>query len=291
MPNIQALTLADRPLVNTFLARYPPRISELTFTNLFVWRRTKPAFFTKLDNSLLFFTKNSNKDNQYLLLGDPVGPVFLPSVIEEFGARLAGALRLTAEAAGSMQRQGYRIISDRDNSDYVYSVRDLAGLAGRRYAKKRNQIKHCLQRYHCVYEPIGPKNISECLAMQDGWCHIRNCGYSPGLTNENLAISELFANYAALDNLIGGAIRVDGEIMAYAVGEELQPATAVCHFEKSIPDIAGLGQLINQWFSKHGLRGFDYVNREQDLGIPGLRQAKESYFPHHMVDKYSLLLD
>jgi len=64
----------------------------------------------------------------------------------------------------------------------------------------------------------------------------------------------------------------------------------VWHFEKAMPDIQGLGQLINQWFSLHSLRGFEFVNREQDLGIPGLRQAKESYFPHHMVEKFTALM-
>ena len=80
-------------------------------------------------------------------------------------------------------------------------------------------------------------------------------------------------------------MRVDGTIQACAIAEDLSPGTAVWHFEKAMADIPGLGQLINHWFSKYGLSDFDYVNREQDLGIPGMRQAKESYHPHHMVPK------
>ncbi|MHB1014773.1 MAG: phosphatidylglycerol lysyltransferase domain-containing protein, partial [Desulfurivibrionaceae bacterium] len=75
------------------------------------------------------------------------------------------------------------------------------------------------------------------------------------------------------------------------VGEELNPSTAVCHFEKAMPQFHGLAQLINQWFAKNNLADFAYINREQDLGIPGLRKAKESYFPERLVEKVRIVLD
>jgi hypothetical protein len=103
---------------------------------------------------------------------------------------------------------------------------------------------------------------------------------------EYSAIREAFSHYEELDP-IGGAIRVNGKVEAYAVGEKLAPGTAVCHFEKAMPNVKGLGQLINQWFAKYSLSDFEFVNREQDLGVPGLRRAKESYFPHHMVEKFT----
>jgi len=125
------------------------------------------------------------------------------------------------------------------------------------------------------------------MTMQKRWCQIRECVHDPGLCSENIAIAEMFARYEEYD-LIGGAIRVDGEIQAYSVGERLNPATAVCHFEKALPGIPGLAQLINHWFAKFSLNAFEYINREQDLGIAGLRQAKESYYPHHLVKKYTV---
>jgi len=125
--------------------------------------------------------------------------------------------------------------------------------------------------------------------MQENWCNSRDCGRNPGLCNEANAIAETFAHFNDF-GLLGGAIRVNGTIQAYAIAEELFPGMAVWHFEKAMADIQGLGQLINQWFSKFELSGFDYVNREQDLGIPGIRQAKESYYPHHMVPKNCISL-
>jgi len=103
-------------------------------------------------------------------------------------------------------------------------------------------------------------------------------------------LRETFDNYQRL-NVTGGAIRVDGEIKPFAIGEQLNPTTAVCHFEKALPEIHGLAQLINQWFAKFGLQKFEFINREQDLGIPGLRQAKESYYPHHLLEKFTVQLN
>jgi hypothetical protein len=137
--------------------------------------------------------------------------------------------------------------------------------------------------------PITAELIAECEIMQENWCNTRDCGRNPGLCNEANAIAETFAHFSEF-GLIGGAVKIDGTIQAYAIAEKLFPGTAVWHFEKAMADIRGLGQLINQWFSKYGLSGFDYVNREQDLGIPGMRQAKKSYFPHHMVGKSCLSL-
>jgi hypothetical protein len=79
-------------------------------------------------------------------------------------------------------------------------------------------------------------------------------------------------------------------VEAFSIGEALNPRTAVVHFEKAMTDYQGLYQLMNMWFCEYGLAGFEYVNREQDLGVPGLRKAKESYLPDHMVEKHSAAL-
>lgn len=290
MSLIRPLVFADRKLVTDFLTRYPPAISELTFTNLFVWRHSRPVYITEQAGSLLFLIEDNARLGRYLLLGPPAGPLSIAEVISAQAVALAGAIRIPKQAAADLQQAGFHVADDRDNADYVYRVADLGGLAGRRYAKKRNQIKQCLQNYHCEYEPLTSENLPECIAMQAGWCQLRACGRTPGLCGENIAIGELFSNYWQLE-LIGGAIRVNGEIQAYTIAEQLNPGTAVCHFEKAMPPVQGLGQLITQWFTRFSLQDFEYVNREQDLGVPGLRQAKESYFPHHLVGKYTLRLN
>jgi hypothetical protein len=288
MSDLHPLSLTDRSLINDFLRQYPPLVSELTFTNLFIWRNSRPVWLAQINNSLLFFVKAGGVDDRFILLGRPVGDIPLSEVFAHYGARLAGAVRLAEKALQTLQQDSVHAIDDRDNADYVYRVADLAELTGRRYAKKRNKVKQCLLNNNCQYEPITRTNLIECIEMQAQWCKARECGHLPGLCSENMAIDELFENFRELDGLIGGAIRVNGTIQAYTIGEQLHPGTAVCHFEKAMPTIPGLGQLINQWYAKHGLKEYEFINREQDLGIPGLRQAKESYFPHHLVKKYTV---
>ena len=291
MPDIRPLTIADRSLVTEYLHRYPPDISEHTFTNLFIWQPSRPIFFTEIDNSLVFFVKSSGEEGEYLLYGPPVGNIIIPDIISAFDSdgRLIGAVRIPDRNTKNLPPEKYEVNTDPGNADYVYLVSDLAELAGRRFSKKRNKIKQCLNKHLCEYVPITSELLAECEIMQKNWCNTRDCGRNPGLCNEANAIAETFAHFEDFE-LLGGAVRVDGIIQAYAVAEELHPGTAVWHFEKAMADIPGLGQLVNQWFARYGLSDFDYVNREQDLGVPGLRQAKKSYFPHHMLAKNCISL-
>lgn len=284
LPEIRPLTLADRRLVTAYLRSHPPQISEHTFTNLYCWQPYRPVFLAELQDSLLFLVKAAGGKGKYILFGPPAGKISIPEIFAAFGADLAGAVRIPDAAAESLPPSAFGLSQDRDNADYVYRVEVLAGLSGRRFAKKRNHIKQCLNAHACEYLPITPAIIAECETLQEKWCQSRDCGRNPGLCNEANAIAEAFAHFEEL-GLLGGAVRVDGAIQAFALAEELYPGTAVWHFEKAMADIQGLGQLINKWFSQYALSAFTYVNREQDLGIPGIRQAKESYYPHHMVAK------
>jgi hypothetical protein len=81
-------------------------------------------------------------------------------------------------------------------------------------------------------------------------------------------------------------VKVNGKVEAFTFGERLNHDTAVVHIEKANPEINGLYAVVNQLFCREVLSGFKFVNREQDLGLEGLRRAKESYHPHHMVEKY-----
>jgi hypothetical protein len=287
---VRPLELTDRALVTGYLRRYPPQISELTFTNLFVWRKARPASFAEVDGSLVFILEvEEDGHSRKTMIGPPVGEAPVLDVIESLGVGIEGIARLPTGPATVLRDQGIRIGEDRDNWDYVYRMEDLAELTGRRFHKKRNLVKQCLQAHECRHEAITEQNLAECIDMQERWCMARQCGIEPGLCKEYLAIQEMFAHYGKL-HLIGGAVRVDGSIEAYAIGEELSPGTAVCHFEKAMPGTQGLGQVVNQWFVRHFLSRFVFVNREQDMGIPGLRQAKESYYPHHMVEKFTAFL-
>ncbi|OGR03233.1 MAG: hypothetical protein A2511_06600 [Deltaproteobacteria bacterium RIFOXYD12_FULL_50_9] len=283
----QQLTIDDRTKIQSYLHKDAQQISELTFTNLFVWRHSRPIWTAEVNDSLVFLIEDDNTTNPGLIiLGGPIGQAEPEVVFRNLDMPITGATRVPETARSALINTGYPLLSDRDNADYVYLVSDLAELAGRQFTKKRNHINQCLKNYSCVYEPIYKETINECLALQDRWCRLRGCHEKAGLCHEYQAICELFANYEIL-GVTGGAIRVNDRIEAFAVAERLSPDTAVWHFEKAMPEIEGLGQLINHWFAKNSLSAFTFVNREQDLGIDGLRQAKESYHPFYMVPKYT----
>ncbi|MDF1578747.1 MAG: phosphatidylglycerol lysyltransferase domain-containing protein [Desulfurivibrionaceae bacterium] len=285
------LDLSKAALVNRYLAAYPPVISEHTFTNLFAWRETKPIHLYETANTLIFLAKTGIcRNDELMIMGPPAGKLNLAEVFRELGDRVIGGIRLTGTAVEGVANGSYLINPDPDNSDYVYLVRDLAELKGRAYAKKRSQARQCRKHYDCIFEPITTDNLDECENLLARWCHSRDCAGDPGLHGESRAIRTTLDHFTDF-NLLGGAVRVDGTIEAFSIGERLNRDTAVCHFEKAMPEINGLNQLVNQWFAKYCLTGFKYINREQDLGIPGLRQAKESYHPDHLVEKFEVLRD
>jgi hypothetical protein len=178
---------------------------------------------------------------------------------------------------------------DRDHSDYIYLTEDLIKLQGRKYHRKRNHIKQFKERYSYQYLALTPEWVSECLRLETEWCDLRHCEAIPGLANESIAIKEALGNFGQL-RIKGGVILIDGRVEAFTLGEPLNRETAVIHIEKANPAFEGLYPLINQAFLEHEWPEYLYVNREQDLGEEGLRKAKESYFPHQMINKYTITL-
>jgi hypothetical protein len=147
---IRPLELTDRSLVTSYLRRYPPEISELTFTNLFVWRGSRPIWLAEVKDSVVFITdSHADAPTTKVILGPPLGEASPLAVAQALDMEFQGFVRVAEETATTLERAGLNVVADRDNSDYVYTVADLASLEGRRYHKKRNLIKQCLTAYKC----------------------------------------------------------------------------------------------------------------------------------------------
>lgn len=284
---VRPLELTDRSVVEDSLRRFPPQISEHTFTNLYVWRKWRPVLLGRLDAAFCFIEE---RDGRRSLVGPALGQMPLPELVAELrGVGVSSYVRQPDSSAQALREAGLTVELDRDNSDYVYLREDLAQLAGRRYHRQRNLVNRCLSAHQCRYCPMTPDLRAEVAEMQDRWCAEADCGRDPALCAECKAIKNTVAHFSDL-GLRGGVIRVGssdaGRIEAYTLAEALNANTAVVHFEKAMRRYEGLYQVINQWFCQNELAEFELVNREQDLGIRGLRKAKRSYHPHHMVDKY-----
>jgi hypothetical protein len=288
---LSPLELEDRETITGLLMQDPPRISELTFTNLFMWRRRFQTCWAVVHDCLVVVLAPPGQAPFAL---PPHGPGDKPRALE-FCREL-----LTPFDPGPVVRRAdqalvdrwidpgrWRVEPDPDQSDYVYLASDLINLAGKKYHRKKNHLNQFLKNHDFQYRPLDPDLIDRVLAMQVDWCALRQCALDPDLIDEDQAIFEALTHFDKLD-FAGGAIVIDDRVEAFSLGERLNPDTAVIHIEKANPEIPGLYAAINQRFCQKTWADMTYVNREQDLGIEGLRQAKLSYRPVLMIDKFDL---
>jgi len=293
-PQFNELALKNKPLFDRLFTQFPPVISEFTFTNLFIWRRAYQTKISRFRNLLCLLAEQG--ENMFFfppIGGEDVIECF-QSLLQYLGGKSTPPriVRVpeTVVTQTDWKASGMKAELDRSQCDYVYRVQDLIELKGRKYHRKRNHIKQFQEKYSFQYIPLTPEWIPQCLQLQEEWCDLRDCEANLGLLNESLAIKEAFTHFDEL-GMKGGAILINGKVEAFTLGDQLNPETIVIHVEKANPAFEGLYPTINQAFLEHQGSGYTYVNREQDLGEEGLRKAKESYFPHHMVNKYKVTLE
>ncbi|MDI7269983.1 MAG: phosphatidylglycerol lysyltransferase domain-containing protein [Myxococcota bacterium] len=290
-PAFRGLRLEDREAVTGALVADPPAISDLTFACLRMWKRSAPIEVSTLDGALILVARPQCGPPYALPPVSAERPAEVArTVLETLCAVEGGAFRLRfvpEPLAMTLASSGLRITEERSAADYVYRTRDLIDLPGKRYDAKRNWIRRCLASHACEYEPVASGNVAECVAFTEEWCKDRPCDEDPVLCGEIAAIREAFACWDDL-GLVGGVVRVDGRASAYAVGEPLSPTTGVVHFEKADPRVPGLYQLVNNRFCAAAMAEFEFVNREEDMGNPGIRKAKMSYHPVRLVRKYAI---
>jgi len=293
-PQFNELALKNKPLFDRLFTQFPPVISEFTFTNLFIWRRAYQTKISRFRNLLCLLAEQGENMFFFPPIGGEDVIECLQSLLQYLGGKSTPPriVRVpeTVVTQTDWKASGMKAELDRSQCDYVYRVQDLIELKGRKYHRKRNHIKQFQEKYSFQYIPLTPEWIPQCLQLQEEWCDLRDCEANLGLLNESLAIKEAFTHFDEL-GMKGGAILINGKVEAFTLGDQLNPETIVIHVEKANPAFEGLYPTINQAFLEHQGSGYTYVNREQDLGEEGLRKAKESYFPHHMVNKYKVTLE
>lgn len=294
MIDFNEIAIQDKPLFDGFLGTYKPVISELTFTNLFAWRRAYGFRYTIAGGLLCVIAVPEHGDPFAMM---PVGKVDKESFEEAFSMlkqyfsqhgwrfifkKIAyGEVPLFKDHISSDKC----VIYDRDNSDYLYKTSDLVSLKGKKYDGKRNHIKKFQKQYEYEYVPLENVYIDECAEIMEQWCKDKDCSCQNGENCERDANLQILNNFSAL-GCKGALIKVNGVFEAFTIGEMLNDNTAVIHIEKAKGSIDGLYTFINQQFAQNAFSSAEYINREQDLGIEGLRRAKLSYQPVNMIDKY-----
>lgn len=277
-PDSSEITMELRPVLHPLFKTLPEGISEFTFANIYLFRETHHYRISQLDPELIIIT-GRDADQSFFML-----PFGLPdeSVLKDLFARYESMKALTSSQVEKLVALGYDVLEDRDNFDYLYSREDLVNLTGRKFHKKKNQLNMFIRNNECQAKPLFEEYREDALLILEQW---RRRQDAPG---------DYVAAYEALEKmwplqLCGGIFYIDGRPAAYCLGEELALGTSfVLHFEKAVltPEFRGVYQFINQAFASILPDKYETVNREQDLGDPGLRQSKESYHPVGFVKKY-----
>lgn len=294
-PEFKLIEVADRDLLHSFFQAYQPETSELTFTNIFIWREHYQIHWS-IFKDWLIIACHSGGEKCFAL--PPIGPLprmevtrnILQWLKEERGIKDPSIeradSRLVNELAGSSE---FIITPTREHFDYVYQTENLIKLSGNRYHAKKNHLNKFRKTYRWSYEPMSAEKIKECMQVAELWCRARRCHEDMDLTDEANAVREILENFSAL-KVQGGMILIEDKVRAFAIGEMLNQDTAVIHIEKADPEIPQLFVAINQQFCENQWSKVPWVNREQDLGDEGLRQAKMSYHPSRLIQKFRIKL-
>lgn len=277
------LTIDSREELQKFL-KNKFETSDMNFTNLFLWSFSENIQYT-VENETLYI-KGFYEGNEYY---------FSPVSKDDNKDKMIDAVKKIKEKNGKILfipeiykeflKEDFIVTEERDSFDYIYLQEDLAELKGRKFSSKKNKINKFKKTYNFTYEKISRENIEDIRIFQRKWTENRK--EDTIIVSETMGIEELLNNYEILE-LRGGVIKVDGKIVAYAIGEKLTENMGVIHIEKGIFDYQGSYQMINMYVAKEEFSDVKLMNREDDFGSLGLREAKLSYQPIEFIKKYSI---
>lgn len=284
------IELQDKELITSYTLNSPRQNCDLSFSNLCSWRFLYHTKFAILDGFLLL--KFWAEDELVYMM--PIGNGDLEKVLDalkEDARQEGGSFCLLGICAGMCSEieaflpNQFLFTADRDYADYIYLRTDLTTLSGKRFQAKRNHVNKFKRTYNYKYSPITPILIQECLDLEAEWCKANHCDQHEGTGNERRAMSYALHHFDEL-GLTGGVLHVDGKIAAFTFGMPINQNTFGVHVEKADTTIDGAYAMINYEFSNHIPEQYVYINREEDLGVEGLRKAKLSYQPTIILEKY-----
>jgi hypothetical protein len=281
-PEFKPITIEDQKFIEEFITKYPSEACEIIFGNLFIWRNYEHARFTTVNDNLCIFCEPPSEPPYFL---QPIGENRMKETVNiclDFAQRLSRIPeKFVEEYCG-----GHRRDPDRDNFDYVYLTKNLIELKGKRYDGKRNRMRKFKKSHSYRYLKLSTEHLDDCRLLLEEWLAAK-ASTDGLLIAQRDAILESLRYFETL-RLVGGAIEVEGRIAAFSIGEKLKEDIAVIHIEIVGSKYEGLSQVMNHEFIKNEWSAYKFINREQDLGIAGLRRAKTSYNPHRMVKKYNV---
>jgi len=287
----KAIDLRQQKDYMNLLALCPIKFSDISFINLWAWAEEYGLVWARDEN--LVWIRQTRPEACYW---PPVGPwedIDWQACIHRNIKRPALFTRMPDQLVRLWENRlptALTIEDTRDHWDYLYLSDELIELKGSKLHKKKNLLNQFKKGYDFTYRKIDTETIELTRQMQQDWCTWRDCESSDTLAAENRAIERVLTHWEIFEGIAGGCISTGNTIIAYTVAERLTDDTVLIHFEKADPNYKGAYQAINQMFLEHSNHPFSFVNREQDLGDPGLRKAKLSYVPAGFVHKFRVVI-
>lgn len=289
LKSFKRVELADGARLKPILAAAEKASCDYNFANLYSWGEIYDLRWAVHRGRLWVYS--GRDDLLFMPVGSPCGVGEMVEASDRLIRQGASGNYVLVDAE-YVERNGalsehFAAEADRDNADYVYSARALVELKGRKLHKKKNLLSQFLRNnpdYSC--EGMSARHAAECFMLAEKWCEVRNCEQI-GFEHESSALKRSMEGFGELE-LEGLVIRDKGEAVAFSIFDRQNRNTAAVHFEKYNGEIKGAAQVINWETARYLAPAYEYINREQDLGIEGLRRAKESYCPAFVVKTYIL---
>lgn len=294
MIDFRPVELADKALIESYVRTSECRNCDMAFANMYCWQFLYQSARAVVDGFLVirFRIGGGGRIGYMQPLGKGDFSHILPALADDAHAhgqrlRLIGLSDAGREAVRKGDCGQFAFFSDRDYEDYVYNAEELRTLPGRRYQSKRNHINRFTAAYDYRYEPLVRERFAECLRLEAEWRKVHT-GHASELSAEQHAMRKAFEHYEEL-GLTGGCIYAGDRLVAFTYGSPINHDTFDCHVEKADTEYDGAFTIINKLFAEHLPPEYLYINREEDLGLEGLRRAKLSYHPAFLVRKYTAI--
>jgi hypothetical protein len=296
MINFKQITLSDKKAIDACFEGNTYRACDFCFANLYSWNAKFKTVFAIIHRTIFLRFQESDGQLYYMM---PIGKMPVRDAFELI-VQDARENRTPFQMKGISDRMWeviqreipgeFRRLPDRNNDEYIYFSEKLIKLSGKKLQSKRNHINRFkADNPDWVYFPLTSKaGLDECMAMLDEWEDVNAMKIDFSQRYDYIATKIMLENFEYLQ-LRGGAISVNGKIVAFTIGEPLTADSFVVHVEKAFGEMNGAYTMINQQFIEHEASEFTYINREEDVGIDNLRKAKMSYYPDIQLEESILI--
>ena len=277
---MRPVTIADRPVMQRYLTRFRQSVCELTFGNFFLWGKSRQHLWMEYEDHLLVSLQKKDEPQMWY---QPIGPDPVKLMSEDLTLEKGFHWYCVDAAVAEKLPKAIPMRLTPERFDYVYGLPELRTLTGGDYSEKRNFIKRC-RKHNPEVVMLDASHGPECHAMLEKWMSGNHEGMESA-RDEISALRLVMENFSAME-LAGVGIRIGGEMQALAIGAPMTDTLFVEHFEKSTNAFSGLYALVFHEFAKVVPEKWTELNKEEDLGIQGLRTAKERWHPKYLVRKY-----